>query len=77
MIPATQYAGLLNPVSSLEGAAKMIGNIYPVTYMFTISRGVFSKALNFADLHASFWPMLLAVPVVLGLSIILLKKQER
>jgi len=76
MIPATQYAGLLNPVSSLEGAGKMIGNVYPVTYMFTISRGVFSKALNFADLHASFWPMLLAVPVVLGLSIILLKKQE-
>jgi ribosome-dependent ATPase len=76
MVPATQYAGLLNPVSSLEGAGKIIGNVYPVTYMFTISRGVFSKALNFADLHASFWPMLLAVPVVLGLSIILLKKQE-
>jgi ribosome-dependent ATPase len=45
--------------------------------MFTISRGVFSKGLNFIDLHGLFWPMLLAVPLILGLSIILLKKQER
>jgi ribosome-dependent ATPase len=76
MIPAIQFAGLLNPVSSLEGAGKMIGQIYPATYMFTISRGVFSKGLALSDLYASFWPMLLAVPVVLGLSIALLKKQE-
>ncbi len=37
---------------------------------------MFNKALGFADLHASFWPLLLAVPVILGLSIVLLKKQE-
>jgi len=40
------------------------------------SRGVFNKALDFGSLQASFWPLLLAVPVILGLSIILLKKQE-
>ena len=77
LIPAIQFAGLLNPVSSLEGAGKMIGQIYPATYMFTISRGVFGKGLDLSDLYASFWPMLLAVPVILGLSIALLKKQER
>jgi ribosome-dependent ATPase len=44
--------------------------------MFTISRGVFSKALDFQDLRGSFWPMLVAIPVILGLSILLLKKQE-
>jgi ribosome-dependent ATPase len=44
--------------------------------MLVISRGVFSKALTFQDLHASFWPMLLEVPVILGVSILLLKKQE-
>jgi ribosome-dependent ATPase len=77
MVPTMQFAGMLNPVSSLEGMGRKIGQIYPATYMFIISRGVFNKGLNFADLHAFFWPMLLAVPAILGLSILLLKKQER
>lgn len=76
MIPAVQFAGLINPVSSLEGGGRIIGEIYPASHMFTISRGVFSKALGFADLQAQFWPLLAAVPVILGLAIVLLKKQE-
>jgi ribosome-dependent ATPase len=76
MIPAIQFAGILNPVSSLEGIGAFIGRIYPASYFLTISRGVFSKALGFSSLHASFWPLLLAVPVIMGLSIVLLKKQE-
>jgi ribosome-dependent ATPase len=76
MLPAVQFAGLINPVSSLEGFGRWIGEIYPASYMLLISRGVFSKALNFSDLQASFWPMLLAVPVIMGLAIFLLKKQE-
>lgn len=76
IIPTVQYAGLINPVSSLKGSARLIGEIYPASHMFTISRGVFSKALGFADLQASFWPLLLAVPVIVGASILLLKKQE-
>lgn len=76
MIPAVQFAGLINPVSSLEGIGHLVGQIYPATYMFNISRGVFSKALGFEDLHAAFWPLLLAIPVILGAAIALLKKQE-
>jgi ribosome-dependent ATPase len=76
MIPAIQFAGMMNPVSSLEGFGALIGRIYPASHFLTISRGVFSKALGFSDLHASFWPLLLSVPVILGLSIMLLKKQE-
>jgi ribosome-dependent ATPase len=67
---------MLNPVSSLEGFGAVIGRIYPATYFLNISRGVFNKALGFSSLYASLWPLLLAVPVILGLSIILLKKQE-
>ena len=77
ILPAVQFAGLINPVSSLEGSARLIGQIYPATYMFNISRGVFSKALHFSDLQSAFWPLLLAVPVIIGASIALLKKQER
>ncbi|MGJ7485301.1 ribosome-associated ATPase/putative transporter RbbA [Variovorax sp. LT2P21] len=76
LIPATQFAGLIHPVSSLEGAGRLIGELYPASYMFTISRGVFSKALGLSDLQASFWPLLASVPVILGVAILLLKKQE-
>ncbi|MBS0591185.1 MAG: ribosome-associated ATPase/putative transporter RbbA [Proteobacteria bacterium] len=77
IIPATQFSGLIDPVSSLEGAGKFIGQIYPATYMVNVSRGVFNKALGFSDLSGSLWPMLLSVPVILGLAVALLKKQER
>ncbi len=77
ILPATQFSGLIDPVSSLEGAGRLIGQVYPATHMVTISRGVFSKALGFADLTGAFWAMLLSVPVILGISIALLRKQER
>lgn len=35
-----------------------------------------SKALDLSDLWPLFMPLLIAVPVVMGLSILLLKKQE-
>jgi ribosome-dependent ATPase len=76
LIPCVQFTGMIDPVSSLEGAGAIIGRIYPATYFLTVSRGVFSKALSFPALQSSFWPLLLLVPVVLGLSIALLKKQE-
>ena len=77
MLPAIQFAGMINPVSSLEGVGRVIGEIYPATYYITISRGVFNKALGMADLQASFAPMVLAALFILGLSIALLKKQEK
>ncbi|ADJ63341.1 ribosome-associated ATPase/putative transporter RbbA [Herbaspirillum seropedicae] len=77
IIPCVQFAGLLNPVSSLEGMGALIGQVYPATHFLTISRGVFSKALALDDLASSFWPLVVAAPVILGLSVLLLKKQER
>lgn len=77
LIPCVQFAGLLNPVSSLEGTGAFIGAIYPATHFLTISRGVFSKALDITALGSSFWPLAAAIPVILGLSVVLLKKQER
>jgi len=77
LLPAVSFAGLLNPVSSLEGVGRMIGTVYPASYMFTISRGVFNKGLGLTDLAQAVWPMTLAYPVVLAAAIALLKKQER
>lgn len=77
LIPAVQFSGMIDPVSSLEGTGRFIGTIYPTSYMLTITRGVFSKALNLGDLYPLFVPLLIAVPTIMGLSIFLLKNQER
>ncbi|MBK0677069.1 ribosome-associated ATPase/putative transporter RbbA [Klebsiella oxytoca] len=76
LIPATQFSGMIDPVASLEGPGRWIGQIYPTSHFLTIARGTFSKALNLTDLWGSFIPLLIAVPLVLGLSVWLLKKQE-
>jgi ribosome-dependent ATPase len=77
LIPATLFSGLIDPVTSLEGAGRAIGQAYPATHMITISRGVFSKGLQFGDLGGAFWAMLASVPVIMGAAVALLRKQER
>ena len=76
IIPCVQFAGLLNPVSSLEGVGALIGHVYPATHFLTISRGVFSKALDARALGSAFWPLLAAVPVILGATLLMLRKQD-
>ena len=76
LIPAIQYSGLIDPVSSLNATGRFIGSIYPATYMMVVSRGVFSKGLGLGDLLGSIWPMLLAIPAIMGAAIALLKKQD-
>ena len=76
LLPAAEFSGIIDPVSSLEGTGKVIGQIYPTTHFLTIARGTFSKALGFDDLTGAFVPLLIAVPVLVGLAALLLKKQE-
>jgi ribosome-dependent ATPase len=77
ILPATQFSGMLDPVSSLQGAGAFIGQVFPTAHYLTISRGTFSKGLGLIDLQMSFVPLLIAIPVLLGLSAALLRKQER
>jgi len=77
MLPAIQFSGMIDPVSALRGAARVIGQSYPASHYMTISRGVFNKALGLYDLRAEFAPIALAALMILALSIVLLKKQER
>ncbi|MFZ2987896.1 ABC transporter permease, partial [Ideonella sp.] len=76
LLPAIQLSGLLNPVSSLEGVGRWVGEVYPATHMFIIARGVFNKALSLADLQAPLWALVVAAPVIMGTAVALLKKQE-
>jgi ribosome-dependent ATPase len=74
---ANQFTGLNDPVSSLEGAGRLIGEAQPMTYFLTVSRGTFNKALGFHDLGGEFLALALFVPVMVGLSLLLLRKQAR
>lgn len=76
ILPATQFSGLIDPVSSLEGIGALIGRLYPTTHFLTVCRGTFSKALGFQDLHQALLSLVVTAPIVLGLCVVLLKKQE-
>ena len=77
MLPAVQFSGLVEPVSSLVGVGRFVGEIFPTTHFLTISRGTFSKGLAFADLQQSFFSLAASVPVLIGFATLLLRKQER
>src|SRR6185436_6382433 len=44
--PTVQFAGLLQPVSTLEGSARFIGSIWPTTYYMHSSLGAYTKGLR-------------------------------
>ncbi len=77
ILPAVQFCGLLNPVSTLHGAGRVIGALYPTTYMLLICRGVFNKALGLAELYMPLLCMLVMIPVVISLGIMILRKQDK
>ena len=76
MLPAVQFCGMIDPVTSQEGAGRIIGMIYPTTYMLLISRGIFNKGLYFSDLHGQFFILVAEIAVICGIGIMLQKKQE-
>jgi ribosome-dependent ATPase len=76
-IPSARFSGMIDPVSSLEDGARLVGEIFPGTHFLTICRGTFSKALGFAELSPFLLPLALSILVVVGLSVLLLDKQER
>ena len=77
LLPTVQFAGLKDPVSSLEGIGKFIGDFFPVTYFINVSRGVFSKNVSFSELHLEFFALGTSAIVITMLSLLVLKKQEK
>jgi ribosome-dependent ATPase len=77
VLPATQFAGMMTPVSSLAAGAQIIGRGFPMTYFVPISVGTFTKGLGFADLGPDLLALLVFVPIFTLASVLLLRKQER
>lgn len=76
LIPAVQYSGMIDPVSSLQGFGRVIGEVYPATWFITAARGAFSKAFGLVEMVRPMLAMAVSVPVILGFCVIFLKKQE-
>ena len=76
VVPAVNFSGFLNPVSSLEGAARWTGLLFPTSWFQTISLGTFAKGLGLMDL----WREDLAIAgfalVFITAACLLLDKQE-
>jgi ribosome-dependent ATPase len=77
VLPATQFAGLMTPVSSLSGMAQLMGRCFPMTYFVPISIGTFTKGLGLADLSPNLVALAVFIPILTLLSLLLLRKQEK
>jgi ribosome-dependent ATPase len=77
VLPATQFAGQQVPVSSLSPVAQIMGRAFPMTYFRPIAVGTFTKGLGFADLAGNLAQLSVFIPVLLLISMVLIRKQER
>lgn len=77
LMPTVSFSGLTEPVSSLTGIGALVSKVFPATYFLNISRGMFTKALQFHDLYADFLALAAFIPVLTLLSVALLSKQEK
>lgn len=75
--PSIQFSGMLQPISTLTGSARVVGSIWPTTYYMHSSLGAYTKGLG-ADLMWNDMLVLLCwIPVLLLVSMFGLKKQEK
>ncbi|HYH22339.1 MAG TPA: ribosome-associated ATPase/putative transporter RbbA [Azospirillum sp.] len=76
-MPAIQFSGMLQPVSTLDGPARVMGALFPTTHFLKVSLGAFTKGLAFAELLPFIGATALFVPALVVLCLIFLDKQER
>jgi ribosome-dependent ATPase len=77
VLPATMFAGMMVPVSSLSGVAQIMGRLFPMTYFLPVSVGTFTKGLGFSDLAPKLAALAVFIPALTTLSLVLLRNQER
>ena len=77
MMPTVQFSGLTQPVSTLEGAARIMGQLWPTNYFMQMSVGAFNKGLSFMQLAPNILLIAAFVPAFISIALIFLKKQEK
>ena len=77
VMPTLQFSGMITPVSSLEGAAHVMGMLWPTTWYMGVSVGVFTKGLGLAELSGHIARLALFGPILTGIAVLALRKQEK
>jgi len=77
IVPTIQFSGLLQPVSTLSGGAGFIGKIWPASYYMHSSLGAYTKGLGFNLMRVDLLFMFCCIPVLLAISWLGLRKQEK
>jgi ribosome-dependent ATPase len=75
--PTIQFAGLLQPVSTLEGTARIVGSIWPTTYYMHSSLGAYTKGLAAGLMTRDLVILAIMIPILLVVSTLGLRKQDR
>ena len=76
VIPAVNFSGLIVPISSLTGSARLIGLSLPPAWYQPVTAGTFTKGLPFSALGLNLVVLAGFALLFLVLSQILLRKQE-
>jgi ribosome-dependent ATPase len=76
ILPTTQFSGLLQPVSTLEGGARVMGALWPTTYFMHASVGAFTKGLSARLLAGDAIVLACFIPVLMALATLALRRQE-
>ncbi len=77
ILPTTQFSGLLQPVSTLDGGARVLGTLWPTTYYMHASVGAFTKGLAARGLLTDALALAAFIPILIGLSVAGLPRQEK
>jgi ribosome-dependent ATPase len=76
VIPTVNFSGLITPVSSLTGAGRIIGLLFPAAWYQPISVGTFTKGLGYSDLWFNAFVLTVFALSYLIAAHIMLSKQE-
>jgi ribosome-dependent ATPase len=77
LVPTIQFSGLLQPVSTLAGRAKLIGSIWPTSFYTHASKGAFTKGLGPDLLMQDVIFLAVWIPILWAVSTLALGKQEK
>ena len=77
LIPTLQFSGLLQPVSTLDGAARAIGSVWPASWFLHLNVGAFAKGLGWAGLWPDIAALALFGPALTLIAVAALRGQER
>ena len=77
MVPTIQFSGLLQPVSTLMGKARLVGSIWPTTYYMHSSVGAYTKGLAPNLMMQDILFLACSIPILWAFSMLGLRKQEK